>query len=241
MSKLTKVYIAAFDYYVVMVESISENSDIIGMLGRVKENILKELSYSEKSTAELSELLKINKTAVKEHMGFLEMKGYVRSYFRGDGRGRPSKFYEITDRGIELFPKKYVAFASLLVDTLEKEIGKEKVNVILAKVADRLISEAGWKEGGIVSSMSRSEKIQKLEDFVGILNRLGYYARLEKTPDSVRIVRHNCIFYELAKTNKKIICGTLGSDMISSSLDTNFSIKEKFSDGGKKCVVEISV
>lgn len=226
-----------------MDREVSElNNDISAFLGQVKSNILQELSYSEKSMAELSELLGINKTAVKEHMESLELKGYVKSFFRGEGAGRPSKYYELTEKGMELFPKKYIMLASMLVSEIENEFGQDKVNTLLGRIADRMISKAGWrKEGGYALPLSRDEKIEQLKDFVSALNKLGYYAKLEVTDDVVRIIRHNCIFYELAKNNNKIICGSLGSQMITNSIDDDFSIKEKFSDGGKKCVVEVNL
>ena len=217
------------------------NNDVSAFLGQVKSNILQELSYSEKSMAELSEMLGINKNAVKEHMESLELKGYVKSFFRGEGAGRPSKYYELTARGMELFPKKYIMLASMLVSEIENEFGQDKVNLLLGRIADRMISKAGWKKEDESLPLSRNEKIDQLKEFVSVLNKLGYYARIEITDDVVRIIRHNCIFYELAKNNNKIICGSLGSQLITNSIDEDFKIKEKFSDGGKKCVVEVNL
>ena len=217
------------------------DDDLNMLLGKVKGNIITELSYSERSMDDLSHLLKINKNAVKEHMESLELKGYVRSFFRGGGAGRPRKFYELTEKGMNLLPKKYVSFATMLVDEIESEFGRNKVNEILGKVADKIVSESGWTkaEGGV--KLSREGKISKLNDFVNTLNKLGYYARLEVTDDVVRIIRHNCIFYELAKNNSKIICSSLGSEIIKNSINQKFDIKERFSDGNNKCVVEVNI
>ncbi|MCL4337203.1 MAG: helix-turn-helix transcriptional regulator [Candidatus Thermoplasmatota archaeon] len=217
------------------------DDDLNMLLGKVKGNIITELSYSERSMDDLSHLLKINKNAVKEHMESLELKGYVKSFFRGGGAGRPRKFYELTEKGMNLLPKKYVSFASMLVEEIESEFGRNKVNEILGKVADKIVSESGWTkaDGGV--KLSREDKISKLNDFVSTLNKLGYYAKLEVTDDVVRIIRHNCIFYELAKNNSKIICSSLGSEIIKNSINQKFDIKERFSDGNNKCVVEVNI
>ena len=217
------------------------NDDLNTLLGKVKGNIITELSYSERSMDDLSRLLKINKNAVKEHMETLELKGYVRSFFRGGGAGRPRKFYELLEKGMNLLPKKYVSFATMLVEEIESEFGRNKVNEILGKVADKIVTESGWTkvDGGV--KLSREDKISKLNDFVSTLNKLGYYARLEVTDDVVRIIRHNCIFYELAKNNSKIICSSLGSEIIKNSINQKFDIKERFSDGNNKCVVEVNI
>lgn len=215
--------------------------DIESFMGPVKANIINELSFSEKSMGELSELLRINKTAVKEHMENLEMKGYVRPFFRGKGTGRPSKYYELTEKGLALLPKRYINLATMLVEEIESEFGKDRLNVIFGKIADRILTNAGWDTSQNNKATSRDEKIEHLNDFVATLNKLGYYARLEVTDDTVRIIRHNCIFYELAKNNNRLICGSLGSQLIDKSINDQFKIKEKFSEGSNKCVVEVTL
>ena len=115
------------------------------------------------------------------------------------------------------------------------------MNEILGKVADKIVSESGWTKADGSVKLSREDKISKLNDFVSTLNKLGYYAKLEVTDDVVRIIRHNCIFYELAKNNSKIICSSLGSEIIKNSINQKFDIKERFSDGNNKCVVEVNI
>lgn len=223
--------------------TIAENGtidDIESFLGPVKANIIHELSYSERSMAELSELLHINKTAVKEHMENLQTKGYVRQFFRGKGAGRPSKYYELTEKGLSLLPKRYINLATMLIEEIETEFGRDKLNVMFGKVADRILMNAGWKASSS-DQFTRAQKIDHLREFVATLNELGYYARLEVTDDTVRIIRHNCIFYELAKNNNRLICGTLGSQLIDKSITDDFKIREKFSEGSNKCVVEVSL
>ncbi len=213
------------------------NLTVSPLLGEVKTRILIYLSDGEKSMGNLASYLDINKTAVKEHMENLERMGYVRSFFKKEKTGRPSKYYEITRLGMELFPKKYAQLMEAFISEVKDELGEMKLNLILGKVADRLISSPDLK----ISGNEREAKIEKLKSFVDTLNNLGYYARMEIDGEIVRIIRHNCIFYEMAKTNGKVICDILGKDMIEKSGEKNFTIVEKFSDGGNKCVVEVDL
>ncbi|WP_075056747.1 ArsR family transcriptional regulator [Thermogymnomonas acidicola] len=208
----------------------------------MKAEILRELSTSERSAGSLSELLGINKTAVKEHLETLEKKGYIRSYFKHQSSGRPGKFYELTEKGMELFPKRYAEFSALLLQEVERELGgQERLNAILSRMADRLVESVGWSGNLDEGGTTREGKIRKLGEFVSMLNRLGYYARLEIGEDCVRIVRHNCIFYELAKASNRFICSSLEREVISKGLSSKARISETFSDGGKRCVVEIDL
>lgn len=222
------------------IDAVNSGDDITAMLGSVRGRIVNELNMQERSMDELAGILSINKNAVKEHMGSLEMRGYVRSFFRGGKSGRPRKFYELTEKGMTLFPKKYITLATYLLSEFENEMGTDKMNHILGKIADRMLRDAGMKMSDEPGA-NREEKIKELDELVSSLNRLGYYARLEVTDDSVRIIRHNCIFYDLAKNNSRIICGTLENQLINKSIDEKFTIVEKFTEGAKKCVVEVKI
>ncbi|WP_297217402.1 metalloregulator ArsR/SmtB family transcription factor [Thermoplasma sp.] len=210
------------------------------ILGTTKTTILESLNVQDRSIDDLSNLLKINKTAVKEHLEYLEMRGYVTSYFQSGGAGRPKKYYKLTEKGISLFPKKYIDFAKLLLDETERVVGTQRMNEILERIASRMISDTGWLAEDL-HDKPREEKIKKIQEYVSMLNILGYNATLDIYSDRVIISRHNCIFYDLAKTNNRIICNSLGKDLIVQSLNADFEITEKISSGSSKCVIEVKL
>ncbi len=218
---------------------LTQDSNVLtSLFGSTKSSILEYLCRYEASMDDLARTLGVNKNAVKEHMEYLENRGYVRSYFRNEGVGRPRKYYELTEKGFELFPKKYSLFAGLLIEVLQEDLGSDRVDEILNRVALRILQKTSY-DSQSDQSYSRDEKIRRLEDFVSALNELGYYARLEILGDTVRIIRSNCVFYEIAKNNSGKICGSLDSDIIRNSTGNDFSIVEKFTNGSRKCVVEL--
>ncbi len=235
MSILNKLNIETLDYYI-----MDSELAVSPLLGHMKSVILNMLESGGKSVTSLSVALDINKTAVKEHMDSLERMGYVKSYFKREGAGRPSKYYEISNMGMELFPKKYSDLMKAFLDEFKNEYGEMKLNLILGKVADRLMENAGLIDSsGIMKN--REQKIARLTSFVETLNKMGYYAKMEVDGETVRIIRYNCIFYEIAKNNRNLICNVLGKDLIQKSGENNFSLVEKFSDGSNKCVVEVDL
>lgn len=207
------------------------------LLGHMKARIINELSYSSLSLEELSNTLQIRKNAVQEHMHTLEMKGYVRSFFQRADHGRPRKVFELTEKGMDLFPKKYVALANMLIDEIKENFGDDSLNKVLAGVAERLVKRYGISpiEGGGYDDM----KIKQLSSFVDALNKMGYSAKLELSEGLIKIVRYNCIFYDIARNNSTALCGSLGTQIVKGALGDNFSIREKFSTGSRKCVVEL--
>ncbi len=218
----------------------TEEENIELLLGAMRSKMLRELTYSDLTFEDMSGLLSINRTAVKEHTDVLEKKGYVKSYFKKAGAGRPKKYFQLSEKGMSLFPKKYSLLTSLLIGEIAEDLGQDYLNKILGKIAEKIITSVGANAPGD-SNATRDERLRELKQFVGALNKLGYYARLEITDESVRIVRHNCIFYELAKVNDKIICGELEKDIIKGGVNSSFRMSEEFTNGGKSCVVEVKV
>ncbi len=209
-------------------------------LGTSKSAILNALLYDDKSLEQLSTVMKINKNAVKEHLDYLENHDLVSSYFIRAKTGRPKKYYKLTEKGMQVFPKQYINFASMLLHEVENEIGMVKLNSILMKIAEKMVENLSTGNMSL-ESLTREEKIEKIGEYVNILNRLGYYAKMEIDEDSVKIIRHNCIFYELAKNNKEMVCGSLEKSLLHDTLSDNFKLIENFPDGDNKCVVEIKL
>jgi DeoR family suf operon transcriptional repressor len=209
-------------------------------LGNSKTTILSSLLYEDKTLEQLSDIMKVNKNAVKEHLSYLENHNLTSSYFVRAKTGRPKKYYKLTEKGMQIFPKQYINFSSMLLKEVEKEIGTVRLNGILMRIAEDMVKEVS--SGSIsLASLTRDEKLEKIGDYVNILNRLGYYAKMEVNGDTVKIIRHNCVFYELAKNNKDMVCGSLEKSMLSDRVNDDFKLMENFPDGDNKCVVEISI
>lgn len=224
-----------------MMEEYPLEQSLTELFGPVRGRILQELSYSSLSTDELSELLGINKNAVKEHMDSLIAKRYVKYDFKHAQAGRPRKVFDLTEKGMDLFPKRYAALASLLMNEIRGEMGEDALNRLLAGVADKLVKNYAVSNPHADDANTGNDRLDRLRLFVESLNKMGYSARLVIEGDSVKIVRYNCIFYDLAKENAGAICGSLGMNIVKGGLGETFTIKEKFSTGDRKCVVELKL
>src|ERR671912_17371 len=82
------------------------------------------------SIGEIANRLKIQKSAIRTHLESLRAEQTIKSYFKMEGLGRPKKIYEITDKGRELFPRKYDLILSLILQCLESNEGREYVKKI---------------------------------------------------------------------------------------------------------------
>ena len=88
----------------------------IGTIGESKERILELLLGGSKSAGEIAESLQIQKSAARVHLESLQSLGAVRSRFKIEKMGRPKKVYELTEKGREIFPRKYDLFLTLILN-----------------------------------------------------------------------------------------------------------------------------
>jgi DNA-binding MarR family transcriptional regulator len=109
----------------------------------------------------LSAQLQITRNAVRQHLAALERDGLVT---RGDTKpsgGRPEQLYLLSDRGGELFPRRYSWFSELLIEAMASEIGRDAVGAKLEQMGRAVGHQLGSSEpaadlGGRVAAMGRS-------------------------------------------------------------------------------------
>ncbi|WP_141732840.1 helix-turn-helix transcriptional regulator [Oligoflexus tunisiensis] len=144
---------------------------------------------------ELASRLSITRTAVKQHLVALEQGGYVdRGPLRVVTRGRPGRGFRLTERGVELFPKQYSWFSSLLLGGLRAEFGSEGLANRLREIARGIVSQMKTRVHGS-SGQGRTEAI------VTIMNELSYEAVVSADPtgEIPSIEAHNCVYHNLAR------------------------------------------
>jgi predicted ArsR family transcriptional regulator len=121
----------------------------------------------------------------------------IRSYFKSEGLGRPSKVYEITDSGRELFPRKYDLLLSLILQSLEATEGHEYAKKIIRSIADNMAQ-------GIQNKIKNTSA--NLEESLIILNSASMSSFYKEEDDNVHsIISHNCIIVLLLLLHRIII------------------------------------
>ncbi len=201
-----------------------------------KEKILELLLAGSKTAAEVSKVLKIQKSAARVHLESLQAEGHVKSRFKIERLGRPKKVYMLTDYGRELFPRKYDTILNLLLKKImEKDGGREEAKKLVESIADDIAA-------GIRSKIDYSQGPDGtkagLKDAVKILNaaanELGFVSSVSKQEPKngeeqvsssnetiFSIESRNCILHRVALENQDIICHGLHDRIIKKSLVGN--------------------
>jgi DeoR family suf operon transcriptional repressor len=194
-------------------EEEKENADASS--DDTKNVILNLLLEGPKTAGQLAATLKLQKSAVRSHLEILRAERSIRSYFRIEGPGRPRKIYELTERGRELFPRRYDLILSHILQSIETTEGHEYIRKVIKSVADNIAQEIQDK----IKNSSAD-----LEDSVRILNtfsnEMGFMSSFYKEgDDTYSIMSRNCIVHKVAFSNQDAICHGFHDRIIQKALE----------------------
>ncbi|HKX80840.1 MAG TPA: hypothetical protein VJL54_01160 [Nitrososphaera sp.] len=214
--------------------------DNMNNIGETKQKILELLLHDvAMSAGEVSDRLQIQKSAARVHLESLKTVGAIKSKFQIEKMGRPKKVYELTEKGRELFPRKYDMFLNLVLNKIAGIKGEDEATEIVESVADDLAA-------GIRARISHENSGGNLESALRIINdasnEMGFVSSLEKDEkdNSYCIQSKNCILYKVASSNQRTICHGLHDRIISKSLDQGkpgikVELKECMALGNEYC------
>jgi DeoR family transcriptional regulator, suf operon transcriptional repressor len=199
-----------------------------GSFGETKEKILEMLLDGPKSSVEIADRLKIQKSAVRAHLESLQSEKAVTSHFKLniERMGRPRRVYELTERGRELFTRKYEEILSLVLKKIGETNGQEELRKIVESIADEIAEDLRHK---VQRNGNFEEKIRILNQ---LSDEMGFISSLRKEEDgSFYITSKNCILHKVALKNQDIICHSLHDRMIKKSLEgENSSVTVELKD-----------
>jgi predicted ArsR family transcriptional regulator len=185
--------------------------------GNTKERILEILLEGPRSLGEITDLLQIQKSAVRVHLDTLQSEKAVESTFQIERLGRPRKIYMLTKNGRELFPRKYDLILSLILKNILETNGKEQTRKIIESIADDIATNIRHeiKKNGYLDNFEESLKI-----FNSISNDMGFASSITKdTEGSFSLLCKNCIVHKVALEHQDIICHGLHDRIILKSLN----------------------
>ena len=96
-----------------------------------KLSILREIKKSQGlSVTELCQRVGLSYMGIKQHCIGLEREGYLDTWRRPKGMGRPEKAYRLTDGAKEFFPSRYPQFSLQILESVREiygSLGPEKI------------------------------------------------------------------------------------------------------------------
>ncbi len=197
-----------------------------------KGEILENLLSKDLTALDLAEILEINESAVRRHLNKLESKGLIDSYFEKADKGRPKKYFKLTDEGRELFPREIELLLEHIIKNIEEVLDEDASRNLEEKLVEDLIDLFPETE----EEDSTKDKIEKV---VEGFDELGFYCSYHEEDGTYRISYRNCAFGNLPKKEANWLC-TIHRNVIKELLDERDITQEKsMLEDDNSCVQKI--
>ncbi|MEI9998362.1 MAG: winged helix-turn-helix transcriptional regulator [Verrucomicrobiota bacterium] len=194
-----------------------------------KYQILAEIKRSQGlSVSQLCERINLSYMGVKQHCVALEKDGYLDTWRRPKGMGRPEKAYRLTTIAQEFFPSEHTNFTSEILRSLEEVYGPAAPEKILYQIyQNQMVKMQGKVSGHTLEERARS--------FAQLRDQDGYMSEYYFNGD---IQRHQIIEYNspvLVIADQFKILTQLENTLIENVLGVKVQREEERISGLYKC------
>lgn len=200
-----------------------------------KEQILSYLKRSGGSTVDdLAGEFGLARMTVRQHLTGLERDGVVETREERGKSGRPHMVFSLSDRGEELFPKRYDRLADLVLKeatllTAEEITGLDedgRKRLLLQKMVERVYSEHEAK----IQDKTLPERVILVAD---ILREEGGLADWTNAGDAYEIVDYNCVYRRVVDSHPGVCDWHIS--LLGRLLGTKVECSQFMSKGAESC------
>lgn len=181
---------------------------------------------------ELEDLLGVTTNAVRQHLQALQADGYIERRQVNAGVGRPHHAYSISPKAHDLFACHCDDLALTLLEEVFVLEGKERAELLLGRVGDRLAK----RYASSVRGEALQERVEQLADALydrGVLTDVN-------VEDENTIVLHayNCPYHELAQEHRAIC--EMDEEVMRKVLGSDVNLSACMMDGHRGCSFVVS-
>ena len=205
------------------------------LIGNKKEStrdvILHTIKQSPQSTVEsLAKAADVSPVTVRHHLNSLQADGLIEANTVRRKVGRPYYVYNLSERGQELFPQRYVRLTSRLLDELKTRFPETMVQDIFSSVVQGLVEEQA----------SRFESLSieaRLDYLIKLLGEEGFLAGWERTEDGYKIVEYSCPYISVGHEHAEVC--TFDKELMLTVLQTPVKQHSCMLEGANCCEFSI--
>jgi len=191
--------------------------------------ILAEIKRSQGlSVSQLCERINLSYMGVKQHCVALEKDGYLDTWRRPKGMGRPEKAYRLTTTAQEFFPSEHTHFTGEILKSIEQVYGPAAPEKILFQIYQNLTGKMKAKVTGHTLE-------ERARSFTALRDQDGYMSEYYFNPDLQRhqIIEYNSPVLPIADQFKFVT--QLENNLIESVLGVHVQREEERVSGLYKC------
>jgi DeoR family transcriptional regulator, suf operon transcriptional repressor len=164
-----------------------------------REIVLHGIKSSPQSTVEeLAVVANVSPVTVRHHLNALQAEGVIETSSIRRKVGRPYYVYSLSEKGQELFPKRYVRLTNRLLDEMKDRLPDHLIDDIFGGVVNSVLEEHRGEFEGLPLD-------ERLDYLVAILNEEGFLSSWEKTGEGTyQLVEYSCPYLSIGSTHIEV-------------------------------------
>lgn len=175
--------------------------------------ILRTIKLRHKATVnELAEAADVSPVTVRHHLNSLQAESLLVSDSVRRKVGRPYHIYSLSEKGMELFPKRYARLSTRLLEELKRQFPSEVVTDLFHNVVKDIVAE----QRDEFEDLGFEERLSFL---IELLAEEGFLARWEKEDGQYHLIEYSCPYISLGKEHTEIC--SFDKELIIEVLGTN--------------------
>ena len=186
----------------------------LGLQG-VRGKILIELKRSYRLTArELADRINLSLNAVRHHLKDLEASSLIQYERQHRGVGAPAFAYTLTVSGDAIFPRRYEATLTQLLDHVVAREGREAAVAVLEARYSALTQR-------LQAELADAPPAERMAAVARLLTEEGYMAEGTASAQGGTLIEHNCAiqavaerFPEICAAEARFLAAVLGAEVI---------------------------
>lgn len=205
------------------------------MLSGTAERILIYLKTQGRQTAaKLAKEFSITTEGTRLHLKKLQDSGLVLAEKEIAGVGRPTVYYSISKKGMELFPNAHGALTVQLLNSVKTILGQEALD----KLVDAREEAAMERYEKALKGITEIE--QKLDILIKIRSKEGYMAEWKREENHFLLIENHCPICDAAKQCLGFCRAELHT--FQKALGNNYSVEriDHIVKGARRCCYKIS-
>ena len=192
-----------------------------------RDTILHTIKSSQQASVEgLAEVAQVSPVTVRHHLNALQADGLIESASIRRKVGRPYYVYSLSEKGHELFPKRYVRLTSRLLDEMKARLPEDVVNEVFENVVLSVVEE----HRGEYEHLGFEERLDYLVD---LLADEGFLASWENSDDNYTLTEYSCPYISVGRSHSEIC--TIDKDLIVNILQTPVQQMSCMLEGDECC------
>ena len=177
---------------------------------------------------DLSKVMKISRMAIHKHLVELQNRGLVESIEVRDGVGRPKMSYSLSSTGKTIFPKSYADIATIALNFIEQNLGKNAVESVLRQRQSGLYDK-------YYSTIKNLDFAHKVKELAKMRDEEGYIAEAKKNPKNNNhvLLEYNCPIIMIAEKHWEACY--IETELFEKVLDAKIDVTHKAAKGDAVC------